>query len=169
MHTVPFSAEPGFVEGMGSVGRGPVCSVACGREFTVLATLPYEGPDAAEMRKLKQTEDVKRLAAERAEKQAKREAEAEAARREEERLALIKDLNRGHLLCTADDKCPGFFPDEISPFTCGECGRPLSTPFAPRTKPPCPFFATHPPHAAMVANACHCSGLPPQEDGSHHP
>lgn len=128
---MPFTAEPGFVEGMGPVGRGPVCSVACGREFTVLATLPYEGPDAAEMRKLKQTEDAKRLAAERAERQAKREAEAEAARLEEERLALIKDLNQGHLLCTADDKCPGLFPDEISPFTCGLCCPPLDVASSP--------------------------------------
>jgi alpha-tubulin suppressor-like RCC1 family protein len=44
-----FTATPGHVPGFGSlvgrVGRGFARSVSCGREFTVVATFAYEGPD----------------------------------------------------------------------------------------------------------------------------
>lgn len=43
-----FSADPGHVGGFGvlvdGVGRGLIRAVACGKEFTLVATYPYEGP-----------------------------------------------------------------------------------------------------------------------------
>lgn len=43
-----FSADPGHVGGFGvlvdGVGRGLARAVACGKEFTLVATYPYEGP-----------------------------------------------------------------------------------------------------------------------------
>lgn len=42
-----FTADPGHVGGFGvlvdGVGRGLVRAVACGKEFTLVATYPYEG------------------------------------------------------------------------------------------------------------------------------
>lgn len=44
----PFSADPGHVGGFGvlvdGVGRGLPRAVTCGKEFTLVATYPYEGP-----------------------------------------------------------------------------------------------------------------------------
>lgn len=43
-----FSADPGHVGGFGAlvdgIGRGLPRAVACGKEFTLVATYPYEGP-----------------------------------------------------------------------------------------------------------------------------
>lgn len=43
-----FTADPGHVGGFGvlvdGVGRGLPRAVACGKEFTLVATYPYEGP-----------------------------------------------------------------------------------------------------------------------------
>lgn len=43
-----FSADPGHVGGFGvlvdGVGRGLPRAVACGKEYTIVATYPYEGP-----------------------------------------------------------------------------------------------------------------------------
>lgn len=43
-----YSADPGHVGGFGvlvdGVGRGLPRAVACGKEFTLVATYPYEGP-----------------------------------------------------------------------------------------------------------------------------
>lgn len=43
-----FSPDPGHVGGFGvlvdGVGRGLPRTVACGKEYTVVATYPYEGP-----------------------------------------------------------------------------------------------------------------------------
>jgi len=49
------TSEPGLCVGFGSIvnriGRGLVLSVACGKEFTVVATQPYEGPTEQEVSK----------------------------------------------------------------------------------------------------------------------
>ena len=56
-----FSATPGHVGGFGAivnnVGRGFPRDVALGREFTVVATAPYEGPSLQVAMQL--MEDVK--------------------------------------------------------------------------------------------------------------
>ncbi len=44
-----FTPVPGHVAGFGSlvnrIGRGFPRSIACGRDFSVVCTFPYEGPD----------------------------------------------------------------------------------------------------------------------------
>jgi hypothetical protein len=46
---VEFTPTPGHVGGYGAIvgriGRGLVRSVSCGREYTIVATWPYEGPN----------------------------------------------------------------------------------------------------------------------------
>lgn len=46
---VPFTPMPGHVAGFGAlvnrIGRGFPRSITCGRDFSVVATYPYEGPD----------------------------------------------------------------------------------------------------------------------------
>jgi alpha-tubulin suppressor-like RCC1 family protein len=46
---VEFTSTPGHVGGYGAIvgriGRGLVRSVSCGREYTIVATWPYEGPN----------------------------------------------------------------------------------------------------------------------------
>ncbi len=44
-----FTPTPGHVGGFGAlvnrIGRGFPRSISCGREFSVVCTFPYEGPD----------------------------------------------------------------------------------------------------------------------------
>lgn len=51
-----YTATPGHVFGFGAlvnrIGRGFPRYVACGREFSVVCTYPYEGPDIAVATKL---------------------------------------------------------------------------------------------------------------------
>lgn len=46
---VKFTAVPGHVAGFGAlvarIGRGAPRSISCGKEFSVVCTYPYEGPD----------------------------------------------------------------------------------------------------------------------------
>ena len=60
---VEHTHEPGHVSGFGAiverVGRGMVRSYACGREFTIVATFPYEGPSEDVARKLMEEEAIR--------------------------------------------------------------------------------------------------------------
>lgn len=60
---VEHTSDPGHVSGFGAiverVGRGMVRSYACGREFTVVATYPYEGPSEDVARKLMEEEAIR--------------------------------------------------------------------------------------------------------------
>ena len=55
---VTFSSTPGHVGGFGAlvnkIGRGLPRVVACGREFTIVATCPYEGPNLEVAKKLEE-------------------------------------------------------------------------------------------------------------------
>ncbi|RYH28647.1 hypothetical protein EON65_11440 [archaeon] len=46
---VPFTPMPGHVAGFGAlvskIGRGFPRSISCGRDYSVVCTYPYEGPD----------------------------------------------------------------------------------------------------------------------------
>jgi hypothetical protein len=46
---VVYTAQPGHVAGFGAlvnrIGRGFPRSISCGREFSVVVTYPYDGPD----------------------------------------------------------------------------------------------------------------------------
>ena len=60
---VEHTSEPGHVSGFGAiverVGRGMVRSYALGREFTIVATYPYEGPSEDVARKLMEEEAIR--------------------------------------------------------------------------------------------------------------
>lgn len=60
---VQYTPEPGLVSGFGAiverVGRGMVRSYACGREFTIVATYPYEGPSEEVAMKLMEDERIR--------------------------------------------------------------------------------------------------------------
>lgn len=60
---VEHTAEPGHASGFGAiverVGRGMVRAYALGREFTVVATYPYEGPSEDVARKLMEEEAIR--------------------------------------------------------------------------------------------------------------
>ncbi|ETW00260.1 hypothetical protein, variant [Aphanomyces invadans] len=119
-----FSAVPGMVEGMAEfVGRP--CSIAVGREYTVVATKPYIGP----------TEDeVATARAEAAKRQAAIDKAYDAEERKEEiREAMIERLQRSRCIeylnlhhpqcsqCSIATVCPGFQRDEIDPQLCKHC------------------------------------------------
>eukprot|EP00636_Phaeomonas_parva_P017066 CAMPEP_0118867600 /NCGR_PEP_ID=MMETSP1163-20130328/11152_1 /TAXON_ID=124430 /ORGANISM="Phaeomonas parva, Strain CCMP2877" /LENGTH=590 /DNA_ID=CAMNT_0006802033 /DNA_START=136 /DNA_END=1905 /DNA_ORIENTATION=- len=84
-HHVQYTPVPGHVSGFGTivrrVGRGLPRSVACGKEFTVVATFPYEGPAEEIAQKLMEEKHL------REEEERLKKEEAEAERRRAERRA----------------------------------------------------------------------------------
>ena len=109
---VEYTSIPGHVGGFGAIvertGRGMPRSVCCGKEFTIVATYPYEGPSELVARKLVEEEEM-RLEEERIRKEAeaaealrnKRRADKEAAKVAEiERKKKQRDLELG---ITADE------------------------------------------------------------------
>mmetsp|Transcript_18138 Transcript_18138/g.24888 ORF Transcript_18138/g.24888 Transcript_18138/m.24888 type:complete len:325 (+) Transcript_18138:496-1470(+) len=60
---VVFTATPGHVAGfgalMGRIGRGFPRSITCGREFSVVVTYPYEGPDLQVATKLMEESKIR--------------------------------------------------------------------------------------------------------------
>jgi hypothetical protein len=58
---VTYTPLPGHVAGYGAlvnrVGRGFPRAIACGREFSAVATFPYEGPDLQVATKLMEGQD----------------------------------------------------------------------------------------------------------------
>ncbi len=60
---VEYTATPGHVGGFGAIvgriGRGLVRSVSCGREYTIVATWPYEGPNFEVCTKLMEEQKVR--------------------------------------------------------------------------------------------------------------
>lgn len=123
---VTFSPHPGIVEFgtiVNRIGRGVPRSVACGHDFTVVATHPYEGPSEQEMIKLLETKRRK--------EQEEKEEEAKALRAQEEEENRLReaDAERKKIryltskrLCTMDSTCPGFTYDSGTPSVCRECG-----------------------------------------------
>ncbi|OQR96195.1 hypothetical protein THRCLA_07347 [Thraustotheca clavata] len=119
-----FSAVPGVVEGMQDfVGRP--CAIACGREYTVIATKPYLGPTEEQVEAAK-TEATVRTAA--IEKQIEREEVAEANQLEKTQKArrkqVIEYLNTHHPrceACTIPTACIGFQKDDVDPLLCRHC------------------------------------------------
>ena len=124
---LPFTPHPGLVEEFGKIvdriGLGLPMSVACGRECTIVATHPYDGPAEAEALKLA---DERRI---RVEEEKKRlelsiKAEEDDIKRCEEIEAertKIKYLTSKRL-CSMDSTCPGFTYDGNLPSICRECG-----------------------------------------------
>ena len=98
-------------------------SVACGREYTIVSTHPYNGLTEAETIKLAEEKRVKEE-----EEKERQEALAQTEKNELKRLgqeeAEMKKIEflTSRRLCSLDDKCPGFTYDTNQPSICRECG-----------------------------------------------
>lgn len=123
---VTFSPHPGIVEFgtiVNRIGRGVPRSVACGHDFTVVATHPYEGPSEQEMIKLLETKRRKEQEEKEEEARVLREREEEENRQREAdaEKKKIRYLTSKRL-CTMDSTCPGFTYESSTPSVCRECG-----------------------------------------------
>ena len=98
-------------------------SVACGREYTLVSTHPYNGLTEVETLKLAEEKRVKEE-----EEKDRQGALAQTKKNELKRLgqeeAEMKKIEflTSRRLCTYDDKCPGFTYDTNQPSICRECG-----------------------------------------------
>lgn len=124
---VTFTPRPGIVELFGTIvnriGRGAPKSVACGHDFTVVATHPYEGPTEQEMIKLLETKHLKEQEEKKEQARLLQVQEDEAARQREAEAEKIKILYlTSKRLCTVDPTCPGFTYEPSKPSICRECG-----------------------------------------------
>lgn len=123
---VTFTPRPGIVEFgtiVNRIGRGAPESVACGHDFTVVATHPYEGPSEQEMIKLLETKHRKEQEEKEEEARLLQVQEEEAARQreaeaEKEKIRYLTSKR----LCTMDSTCPGFTYESSTPSICRECG-----------------------------------------------
>ncbi|DAZ98262.1 TPA: hypothetical protein N0F65_008947 [Lagenidium giganteum] len=121
-----FCAVPGKIEGMGVeefVGRP--CSIAAGREFTLVATKPYIGPSREEVarRKLEAEQQLESL--KRQSKMVLIEKRKQLDQIHRDKIAfIIKHLNSEFpkcSICTIGTMCPGFQRDNINPAMCTHC------------------------------------------------
>lgn len=94
---VEYTSSPGHVGGFGAIvertGRGMPRSVCCGKEFTIVATYPYEGPSEFVARKLVEEEEM-RLEEERIRKEAEAQETLRAQRRAEKENAKKAEIER---------------------------------------------------------------------------
>lgn len=124
-----FTPNPGHVGGFGAlvdgIGRGLPRSVACGKEYTVVATYPYEGPIPLVakqlMDQLANEEEELRLAAEQMALQD--ELERDRATDAQQTIDSYQS-SRGTAaikLCTLCSQCPGFKEDDFAANMCAIC------------------------------------------------
>eukprot|EP00804_Cyclotella_cryptica_P000759 CCRYP_001016-RA/>CCRYP_001016-RA protein AED:0.33 eAED:0.24 QI:0/0/0/1/1/1/3/0/665 len=122
-----FTPNPGIVIEFGTIvnriGRGLPKSVACGREYTIVATTAYDGPSEEEALEILAMQRVKEA------EERKRQADISRTKEEEMRLQREQELERQKIryltskrLCTMDPKCPGFTYEVNRPSCCRECG-----------------------------------------------
>ena len=98
-------------------------SVACGREYTLVSTHPYNGPTEAETLQLAEEKRVKE------EEGKERQAVLAQTERDELKRLGIEEAEMKKIefltsrrLCTMDDNCSGFTYDTNQPSICRECG-----------------------------------------------
>ena len=107
-----FTAHPGICSCFGTIvnriGRGLPSSVACGKDFTVVATYPYDGPreDLAKklMEEKKHLDEVTKQKA--ASRQEQLNMDSQKRKDKEKRMDEIRYLTTKRL-CVLDPKCPG--------------------------------------------------------------
>jgi hypothetical protein len=96
---------------------------ALGREYTIVATSPYDGPTEEEALRVLEMHR-QRDEAERKHREAVRLAKEEELmrlREEEMERKKIRYLTSKRL-CTMDPRCPGFTYESNQPSVCRECG-----------------------------------------------
>jgi hypothetical protein len=124
-----YAPKAGRVEGFSGWGKGLPASIACGPSATVVALLPWEGPDEEtweferEEAKLQRRRDREQRKKEEAERK-----EAIKRQREHERSVALRRLEKYHPMCSICTNvapythCFGFWPDVKRPMQCGSCG-----------------------------------------------
>lgn len=124
---VEYTPHPGHCGGFGAivdrVGRGLARSVSCGKEFTLVATYPYEGPSEEVAKKLTEEHTLRleeqRLQEEEEERRKRKDLRRQAKnKKKEDELQFLT----GKRLCTLDPNCPGFQVHALKPNICKECG-----------------------------------------------
>jgi len=91
---ITYSAHPGHAGGFGAivdrVGRGMTRSVSCGKEFTLVATYPYDGPTEDVARKLMEEEELRQEEAQMRLDEAERERKRAEKQREKEKRYQVE-------------------------------------------------------------------------------
>lgn len=125
--SVPFSPHPGIVAGFGTIvnriGRGFPMSVACGREYTIVVTYPYNGPSEDEALQIAEEQRIRELEERKIQEllQCARKEELKQQREAEAEKEKIRFLT-SRRLCSMDPNCPGFTYETTQPSMCRECG-----------------------------------------------
>lgn len=119
-----FCAVPGRVEGMDDfIGRP--CSIAAGREFTLIATKPYIGPSKTELERREQEQREQVQSIERQTSVVRNEKRNQLQRIQQDKRAMIlANLNANYPKCTICMTgliCPGFQPNQENPTLCTHC------------------------------------------------
>ncbi|CEG44962.1 hypothetical protein F444_01327 [Plasmopara halstedii] len=119
-----FCAVPGRVEGMDNfIGRP--CSIAAGREFTLIATKPYIGPSQEEIQRQKEEEQQHIQSIKRQMKVVDDEKRDQLQRIQQcKHEVILANLNANYprcTICTTSLICPGFQPNPDNPTLCKHC------------------------------------------------
>ncbi|KAG6969152.1 hypothetical protein JG688_00005453 [Phytophthora aleatoria] len=119
-----FCAVPGRVEGMEDfVGRP--CSIAAGREFTLIATKPYIGPsrEEQERRKQEQLQQVESIDRQSSVVKDEKRDKLQMIQRHKHAtiMALLNAKYPKCTICTMGLICPGFQPNSENPTLCKHC------------------------------------------------
>ncbi|KAF4149284.1 Regulator of chromosome condensation (RCC1) repeat [Phytophthora infestans] len=119
-----FCAVPGRVEGMQDfVGRP--CSIAAGREFTLIATKPYIGPSREELERRKQEQIQHAESIDRQSGVVKDEKRDKLQMIHKHKHATIMALLNAKYpkctICTTGLVCPGFQANSENPTLCKHC------------------------------------------------
>ena len=104
-------------------GRGLIQSVACGREFTLVVTQPYEGPSEATAKEIIEEEDIRlEELAIRERQMARRKRNQMADKQEKVKKEMTFEAEVKQFKCDLDPTCPGFERHVFKPNICKECG-----------------------------------------------
>lgn len=99
--------------------------VACGREFTLIATKPYIGPSREELEKRAQERAIQEQRFTRQSKNVREEQKILLARiQHDKRAYIIQNLNTQFPkceFCKIGTICPGYQRDPINPAMCKHC------------------------------------------------
>lgn len=99
--------------------------VACGKEFTLVATKPYIGPTKEELERRQQVQEAQAQSIKRQSKNVKTDQTEHLERIRRDKIAVsVAFLNAAFpkcTICTINTVCPGFQRDAINPAMCKHC------------------------------------------------
>ena len=107
-----FTPHPGHCASFGvivdRIGRGLPRSVACGKEFTIVATFPYQGPKETEAKQImfdERTKERKRIQI----AENRKDHLLEETKKDLDRNVKLKEIDflTSKRYCILDPKCPG--------------------------------------------------------------